>query len=538
MRRSSSSSPFPDAVNPASVACSALSPAALVGTTLPVGFTESVLSNALTSPTAIAIAPDGRIFVCQQTGQLRVIRNGVLLDTPFVSLSVDPTGERGLLGVAFDPNFAINQYVYVYYTVATSPKHNRISRLIANGDVAVQGSEMILLDLDTLSNATNHNGGVLHFRADGKLYISVGDNATGGNAQNLGNLKGKILRINPDGSIPTDNPLYNNPTARHEIWAYGLRNPFTFAFRSSDDLMYINDVGQATWEEVDRGQAGGNYGWPTTEGPTNNPNFISPFYYYGHNIGCAIVGAAFYSPTTPAFPSDYIDSYIFGDYCGGWIHVFNPSTGQVSDFLTGATSIVDIHVGSDGNLYYLDRARTSLLKVTYSANVNPVIETQPQSQLISKGYQVTFSATASGPTPYTYQWKRNGIDIVGATSSTYKLTTALGDNGAIFTVLVSNPYGNVLSDQAVLSVTSNKPPTAQILTLITGTNYYGGMVVNFSGSASDFEDGDLPASAFTWQVNFHHNTHIHPFMPPTTGIKMGSFTIPTTGEVSASVYYI
>src|SRR5690242_811582 len=140
-------------------------------TTLPDGFSETTVASGIASPTAMAIAPDGRIFVSSQTGALRVIKNGVLLTNPFLTLSVDSTGERGLLGVAFDPHFNINHFIYIYYTVPTSPAHNRVSRFTANGDVVVSGSETVLLDLDPLSSAANHNGGAGHFGPDGKLYI-------------------------------------------------------------------------------------------------------------------------------------------------------------------------------------------------------------------------------------------------------------------------------------------------------------------------------------------------------------------------------
>src|SRR6478609_6534979 len=169
--------------------------------TLPAGFTETQISG-LSSPTAMDFAPDGRLFVCLQTGQLRVIKNGALLPTPFVSLSVDSSGERGLLGVAFDPNFAANNFVYVYYTVSTSPRHNRVSRFTAQGDVAAAGSEVVLFELDNLSSATNHNGGAIHFGPDGKLWVGVGENANGANSQSLSNLLGKMLRINTDDGQP------------------------------------------------------------------------------------------------------------------------------------------------------------------------------------------------------------------------------------------------------------------------------------------------------------------------------------------------
>ncbi|PYL76185.1 MAG: hypothetical protein DMF27_09685 [Verrucomicrobia bacterium] len=508
------------------------------GATLPSGFVETTVASGIASPTAMAIAPNGRIFVCSQTGALRVIKNGVLLATPFVTLSVDSVGERGLLGVAFDPHFTLNHYIYLYYTVPRTPAHNRVVRFTANGDVVLPGSRVILLELDPLSTATNHNGGALHFGPDGNLYIAVGDNAKGSNSQNLSNLLGKILRIAPDGTIPPDNPFVQSTTARHEIWALGLRNPFTFAFRGTTNFMYINDVGESTWEEIDLGQAGANYGWPATEGPTTNPAYQSPIYYYGHSEGCAITGGAFYSPSTPNFPSSYVGKYLFGDYCAGFIRILNPSTTQATNFITGASQPVDIQVGADGSLYYLARGAGSVMKIRYTTIPSPVITTQPTSKLVSVGYPVTFSVTASGPSPYSYQWMRNGVNISGANARTYRIaSTTLSDNGARFRVRVSNAFGNTLSNVATLSVTSDKPPTSQILTPAVGTTYFGGMVVNYSGSASDKEDGTLPASAFTWRVDFHHDSHVHPFIPPTTGSKTGTFTIPNRGEVSSNVYY-
>ena len=132
---------------------------ALVAATVPSGFSHSQVGGTLASPTAFAIAPDGRVFVCEQGGRLRVIKAGTLLTTPFLTVTVDSVGERGLLGVAFDPAFATNHYVYVYYTATTPAKHNRLSRFTASGDVAVAGSELILLELNNLGSATNHNGG-------------------------------------------------------------------------------------------------------------------------------------------------------------------------------------------------------------------------------------------------------------------------------------------------------------------------------------------------------------------------------------------
>src|SRR5439155_5119765 len=198
--------------------------------------------------------------------------------------------------------------------------------------LAVPGSETLLLDLNNL-NATNHNGGAIHFGLDGKLYIGVGESAVGSNAQSLDTLLGKMLRINADGSIPTDNPFYNQATGvNRAIWAIGLRNPFTFAFQPGTGRMFIDDVGLSTWEEIDDGIAGSNYGWPNTEGPTSNPLYRSPLFAYGHNIGIGITGGAFYNPTTVEFLNDYVGDYFFSDLGGNWIHRFDPATSTETDF--------------------------------------------------------------------------------------------------------------------------------------------------------------------------------------------------------------
>ena len=198
---------------------------------LPAGFTETLVASALSSPTAMQFAPDGRLFVCEQGGRLRVIKDGALLSTPFLHSPSTPAASAACSASPSIRHFATNQFVYVYYTATTPTVHNRISRFTANGDVAVAGSEVVILDLDNLSSATNHNGGAMAFGPDGKLYAAVGENATGSNAQSMSNLLGKMLRINKDGSIPTDNPFFSSATGSNRaIWALGLRNPFTFAF--------------------------------------------------------------------------------------------------------------------------------------------------------------------------------------------------------------------------------------------------------------------------------------------------------------------
>src|SRR5437773_4318718 len=283
-------------------------------TSLPANFGETQFAAGLSGPTAMDFAPDGRLFVTQQTGDVRIIENGTLLTTAFLHVNTDSSGERGLLGIAFDPNFASNHFLYFYYTVPTGTEHNRVSRFTANGDVVVPGSEVPILDLDPLSSATNHNGGSIHFGLDGKLYVGVGENGNGANSQTLANRLGKMLRINADGSIPTDNPFYNVASGLNRaIWALGLRNPFTFSVQPGTGRIFINDVGQSTWEEIDAGIAGSNYGWPITEGPTTDPRFRGPLFAYGHGsgdtLGIAITGGTCYNTSVLHFPSEFVGDY-------------------------------------------------------------------------------------------------------------------------------------------------------------------------------------------------------------------------------------
>lgn len=393
------------------------------GATLLTGFSETTVSGGLTSPTAMDFAPDGRLFVCLQGGQLRVIKNGTLLATPFLTLTVDSSGERGLLGVAFDPDFANNNFVYVYYTVPGSPAHNRVSRFTANGDVAAAG-EFVLLNLDNLSAASNHNGGAIHFGPDGKLYIGVGENANAPNSQTLTTVLGKLLRINSDGSIPTDNPFFNTAGARKEIWALGLRNPFTFAFQPGTSRMFINDVGANTWEEINDGIAGSNYGWPVTEGPTNDPSFRGPLFAYLHGgtsfTGCAIVGGGFYNPPVAQFPSSYVGKYFFADLCSGWIRLFDPAHNTASDFASGILNPVDLKVAADGTLYYLSQGSGAVFRIQATASlallridtVTPQAgRTSGNQQVILTGAFSNLSAVTIGGVPAPFAGDTSSITV-------------------------------------------------------------------------------------------------------------------------------
>lgn len=513
--------------------------------TLPAGFSETRIATGLASPTSMAAAPDGRIFVTEQTGRLRVVKNGVLLAQPFVTLSVHSLGERGLLGVALHPDFPSTPYVYLFYTSPTSPPRvNRVSRFTANGDVAVAGSELPLIELSPLSTANIHNGGALRFGTDGKLYIATGDNSDSANAPSLDTTHGKLLRINADGSIPADNPFLGQTTdVNQAIWARGLRNPYTFAIDPATGRIHVNDVGRDSWEEVNHAVAGANFGWPATEG--NSPAGIAgvryPLYAY-QNAGsnCAIIGAAFYRPAVANFPAEYAGRYFFGDYCGGFIRMSSaPGYTTATGFATGILSLVDIEVAGDGSLYYLARGNGGeLYRVQYTANSAPSIAQHPANVTVAAGQPATFTVAASGVQPLRFQWLRNGVAITGATARTYAIqSVTAADHGARISARVSNDFGSATSNAATLSVTASGVPQATIASPAAGSLYRGGQTFTFSGAATDPEDGALPASAFTWRVDFHHDDHSHPHVPDTQGVTSGSFVIADRGETSANVFY-
>ncbi|MBI1176969.1 hypothetical protein GC207_05965 [bacterium] len=345
---------------------------------LPPGFAETQVATGL-NPTTMAFAPDGRLFLCEKHGVLRVVRDGKLLTQPFLDLTdkIDSWNERGLLSVCFDPDFESNGWVYVYYTHNRDPKdtrhtssNNRVSRFTAKGDAAVHDSEVVLIEIDNLSKIGWHNGGGLAFGADGKLYLSTGENAKDTNAQDPGNLLGKLMRWNKDGSIPTDNPYYDEFAGKNRaIVALGLRNPFSIAVQPGTGKLYISMVG-AQFEQIERYETASapvrvNYGWPKIDGPPRNQelpaDYRAPEYPYDHGIGkgLALCGGDFYNPAHPgndAFPAQYTGKFFFGDY-GGWIKYIDPAQPSVRhDFADGINRALDIATAPDGSLWYIERA--------------------------------------------------------------------------------------------------------------------------------------------------------------------------------------
>jgi len=512
----------------------------------PNGFTEVQLATGFNNSTAMAFSPDGRLFICRKNGEVIIYKNGSNTTVSFLTINTTPAGERGLLGIAFDPDFATNNYIYFYYTLASGAR-NRVSRFTANGDVVVTGSEYVLLDLDPLTTATNHNGGALKFGIDGKLYVGVGDNYTSTNAQNLNSYHGKILRINTDGSAVADNPYTTGTDQKKRVWAYGLRNPFTFDIQPVTGKIFVNDVGLSSYEEInDATLSNRNFGWPNFEGYSNSVGYTSPIYFYGHGTtndsnGCAITAGVFYNPVSTNYPSSYIGKYFYTDYCQNWINYIDITAPIVkrTTFATGlAGNPLALTVGNDGCLYYISRISNALYKIVYSAAAAaPIIISQPKAMTLNLYQTINLSVVANGSLPMSYKWLKNNIPIVGATADTYtKTNVTLADSGN-YRCVVTNSYGSVNSSVAKVTITNNTPPVAEIIDPVMNSSFAGNETIYFSGIATDMQEGNLAPSAFNWYIEFHHDLHTHPgpFIP--VGITNGSFVIPNTGEVSDNIYY-
>jgi len=328
----------------------------------------------LDRPVDLKHAGDGRLFVVEKPGVIRIVRDDVLLPDPFLDLR-DRVGsgasEQGLLGLAFHPRFAENGRLFVNYTDTAGD--TVVARYLASGDRADPASEVILLRI--AQPFANHNGGSLAFGPDGYLYIGTGDGGSGGdphgNGQSLNTLLGKILRLDVDGgepyAIPSDNPYAGSGEVHSEIWASGLRNPWRIAFDRPTGDLYIGDVGQNRWEEIDvvpAGAPGGaNFGWNIREGLhayAGDPatGMVDPAAEYSHDYGCSVTGGlVVHDPALPAWD----ETYLYGDYCSGRVWGLRRSAegawlnGML--FETGA-SISAFGEGADGRVYLLDYAGT------------------------------------------------------------------------------------------------------------------------------------------------------------------------------------
>lgn len=552
---------------------------------VPPGF-EDTLVTRVSEPTAIAFTPDQRLLLTTRTGKLRVYQDGALVATPALDIGdkVCFNLERGLLGLTVDPAFETNHHIYLYYTYnkfgacddSTKTPVNRVSRFtLSDANVADRTSELVLID-NIPSPQGQHNAGDLHFGKDNYLYISVGDGncdyAKDSGCGPFNNatrdphvLLGKILRITPGGGVPPTNPYLGPDSARcnltgrttagkkcRETYASGLRNPFRFAVdpNAAGTRFFVNDVGHITWEEINLGYPGADYGWNVREGHCARASttdcgpppagMTNPIYDYPHNTDCtAITGGAFVPNST--WPAQYNGAYLFADYACGKIFVLRPEAGgySTSEFASGLGTPIVLAFGPQGNtqaLYYTTfNQGGEIRRVAFTGALNrtPIARASANPRDGDLPLTVTFDAAGSSDPDgdaLTYEWDfgDGSPRATGARAShryeqagTYMATLRVSDNrGATGTARLRIDAGN-------------NPPTPTIELPGVSTRFRVGQTIRLQGSATDPEDGTLPDDALSWTVLLRHNAHTHPFLGPVSGDGV-PFSAPAPEDLSSA----
>jgi glucose/arabinose dehydrogenase len=596
------------------------------GASLPPHFAEQVVWSGLNTPTNIEFAPDGRVFVAEKSGVIKVFDN-VNDPTPTVfadlSRNVHPLHDRGLLGLAIHPEFPVQPYIYVLYTYDAPPGYSapywndncdavggvvagrcvvtaQLSRLQAAGNV-MTGTEQVLLR-DWCQQYPSHSIGDVHFGADGMLYVTGGDGASyelvdyGQNFNNpcqdppgeggalrsqdmrtLGDatqLNGTVLRLDPlTGAAAPGNPNIGSPDPNaRRIVSYGLRNPFRFAMRPGTNEVWLTEVGWNDVEEVNRVPTNsvGNYGWPCYEGPGRQAGYDSanlalceslysqgtgavraPYFSYRHDqfvvasgdcpieYGTSTTGIAFYPSSGGSYPAEYHGAMFWADYVRGCIWAM-PATGPggLPDpaarrvFVSGASTPVDLAIGPDGDLYYVD-VMGSVRRIRYFAGNQPpvaVIDASPTSGgaplAVSFNGSRSMDADPGDQATLRYEWDFNGDGIVDSTAVAPTHTYPTGVYTARLTVRDS--FG-ATGQETVLVQSGNGAPTAFVDTPAAGYTWRVGERITVTGHATDPQQGTIPAASLSWRVDLHHcetpgNCHVHT-LQEFTGAS-GSFIAP------------
>ena len=540
---------------------------------LPADFQEELLAS-YPYATGLAFTADGRLLLATQTGRVLVYKDGALLPVPALDIGdrICTNGERGVIGIAGDPSD--EHGVYLFYTskgettCATDPPApssapvNRVSRFYLGHDDRIDpASEQVLID--NIPNMGGvHNGGDLEFGKDGNLYVSAGDGGCDytvpsrgcgpGNpaARDRNVLLGKILRITPNGGIPPDNPFLGANTARcnqtgqaapgtwcQEIFSLGLRNPFRIAFdpNAPGVRFFINDVGLDTWEEIDEGQAGADYGWNVREGPCVMNSSVDcgpapagladPIYWYGHSSGCvAITGGAFVP--NGAWPSSFDGTYLYSNLVCDKIYQLIPSSsgGYTSaEFGTNVEIPIAMKFGPYGSgqaLYVVTwGSPPGLYRISYASGANRRPTAVATADRVAGNLPLTVSFDAQGSSDpdnadLVYDWDFGDGSSHGAGVTDSHTYTTAGTYTAKLTVIDD---GGAMDTQSIRIDAGNNFPDPVIDTPADGDKFSVGQDITLTGTASDPEDWPLPSSALTWTVIKHHATNTHPYLAPTGG---------------------
>ncbi|GLZ35963.1 hypothetical protein Lesp02_81500 [Lentzea sp. NBRC 105346] len=604
--------------------------------TLPPNFSDRVVFSGLTNPTAIQFANDGRVFVAQKNGQIKVFDN--LTDTTAttfadLSASVHDFWDRGLLGFTLHPNFPATPYAYALYAYDPSGRwgdgcptppgpttdgclvYGRLSRLTASGNTVT--NETVLIN-DWCQQYPSHSIGTLLFGRDGALYVSGGDGASFNNvdygqyganypgfqANPCGDppgtvgtpltppgaqggalrsqsvrrtpvtLDGAVLRIDPTtGEGLPGNPFASStdPNARR-ILGYGLRNPFRMTQRPGTDEIWIGDVGWNNWEEINRLTSGQNFGWPCYEGAGiqsgyqsanltmcsqlyNTPGSVTaPYYTYAHSAcvvnysGCrtgssSITGMAFYSGGS--YPAQYNGALFFGDHSRNEIWAMMPGTNGLPDPANrqclvcvdgtgaGAGHPVDLEIGPNGDLFYVNMDNGTIHRIVYTAaNQPPTARVTATPTSGNAPLTVNFSGTTSTDpenAALTYSWDLNGDGVYGDATTATTSYTYNASGSYVASLRVTDPQGASDTDSVTITV-GNTPPMPAIDSPTASLRWKVGDVISFSGHATDTQDGTIPASGLNWQLVMNHcfsasDCHEH-VVQTYSGVASGQFAAP------------
>ncbi|MBK8001011.1 MAG: PQQ-dependent sugar dehydrogenase [Verrucomicrobia bacterium] len=518
----------------------------------PPGFQNEIVVVGLDQPTALEFLPDGRLLVAELQEEIFVVQPNAGIPDAQPFLSLDNTGifgGQGLMDIELDPDFDANGYYYVYYTKG-SLNRNRVSRFTASGNTTVAGSEVVLWQ-DIQPATDEHQGGAVVVGPDGKLYISIGEAFVPDDAPRLTSYRGKILRINKDGSIPVDNPFYDGTGPNLDaIWAYGLRNPFRLTVDALTGRIIIGEVGgndpAIAQEEINVLIRGANYGWPECEGACATPGTTAPIYHYPHSgRDAGIIGGFVYRGNK--FPNAYFGSYFFADYAQNWIRrltfdtngavnaVFNfePASGALDGDYGDPTGLKE---GPDGALYYTDFthdlnfywAMVRRIRYVGSGNQPPTAIASASTTAGEPPLAVNFSSAGSADPEgqnVTFSWTFGD----GATATNANPTHTYTQTGTFTVRLTVSDGVNTTMSLPVVIVVGN-PPKVFIDSPTNGMTFRAGDAIQFTGHATDTEDGTLPPGALNWSLVFHHAEHIHPVFGDWALTNRGSLLIPTNGH--------